>query len=82
MGSLSLEEVVSSPEEFIPRLTIMHKQRQRLTRFSMNPPQEELLEVLQREKRVFWSITTYINADCCRGMERYFSLHRFIKKVL
>ena len=47
-----IEGVVADPIQFISRLKIMHKQRQRLTDFSMNTPQKELLEILKTENRV------------------------------
>ena len=47
-----IQGVVADPIQFISRLKIMHKQRQRLTDFSMNKPQKELLEILKTENRV------------------------------
>ena len=47
-----IQGVVENPKQFISRLKIMHKQKQRLTDFSMNKPQEDLLEVLKTENRI------------------------------
>lgn len=47
-----IQSVVEDPKQFISRLKIMHKQKQRLTDFSMNKPQEDLLKVLKTENRV------------------------------
>ena len=45
-------ELLQDPKEFISRLCIMHKQKQRLHRFEINRAQEELLEALQVHNRI------------------------------
>ena len=46
------EDIIRKPEEFIGRLTVMNKEKQRLTRLRMNDAQEELLEALEGSNRV------------------------------
>ena len=50
--SPDVEELLKDPEKFISRLTIMHKQRQRLSKFDLNTPQKILLETLRNHNRV------------------------------
>ena len=47
-----VQKLLSNPEEFISRLCIMNKHRQRLSRFEMNLPQKRLLGVLENHNRV------------------------------
>ena len=47
-----LRELLEDPKEFISRLCIMHKQKQRLHRFSLNRAQLELVDVLQNHNRI------------------------------
>ena len=47
-----IEDLLKDPEKFIYRLTIMHKQRQRLSRFDFNEPQKVLLKTLRNHNRV------------------------------
>ena len=47
-----LADIISDPEQFISRLCIMHKQRQRLARFELNRAQTELLSALQSHNRI------------------------------
>ena len=47
-----IEDLLKDPEKFISRLTIMHKQRQRLSRFDFNEPQKVLLKTLRNHNRV------------------------------
>ena len=47
-----VQAVIDNPESFIGRLTIMHKEKQRLSRFTLNWAQEELLESLQDHNRI------------------------------
>lgn len=47
-----LAGIISDPEQFISRLCIMHKKRQRLARFEMNRAQSELLKALQSHNRI------------------------------
>jgi hypothetical protein len=50
--SPDIEELLQNPEKFISRLTIMHKQKQRLSKFDLNTPQKILLETLRNHNRV------------------------------
>jgi len=45
-------ELLQDPKEFISRLCIMHKQRQRLHRFELNRAQIELIDALQNHNRI------------------------------
>ena len=50
--SPEIEDLLQNPEKFISRLTIMHKQKQRLSKFDLNTPQKILLETLRNHNRV------------------------------
>ena len=52
MSVPEIGDLLKDPAEFISRLTIMHKERQRLTPFELNEPQKRLLEVLRTSNRV------------------------------
>ena len=45
-------ELLQDPKEFISRLCIMHKQKQRLHRFELNRAQLELIEALKTHNRI------------------------------
>tara|TARA_R110002051_G_scaffold57000_1_gene105643 strand:+ start:450 stop:1994 length:1545 start_codon:yes stop_codon:yes gene_type:complete len=47
-----LADIIDDPDEFISRLCIMHKKRQRLARFELNKAQEILLDTLKSHNRI------------------------------
>ena len=49
---LEIRAMIGEPDKFIRRLTIMHKQRQRLNSFEVSAPQQHLLDVLKDHNRV------------------------------
>lgn len=49
---LEIRAMIGEPDKFIRRLTIMHKQRQRLNAFEVSAPQQHLLDVLKNHNRV------------------------------
>ena len=51
-AKVKLSELIGDPFQFIPRLTIMHKSRQRLSPLDMNIAQQQLLEDLQGHNRI------------------------------
>jgi|6_EtaG_2_1085325.scaffolds.fasta_scaffold10058_2 hypothetical protein len=52
MSVPEIGDLLKDPAEFISRLTIMHKERQRLSPFELNEPQKKLLDVLRTSNRV------------------------------
>ena len=44
--------IIGNPDEFIGRLTVMNKEKQRLTRLRLNEAQEKLMGVLKEHDRV------------------------------